>query len=260
MTVVIIGIAIMTGMANAAVIAPVSAVANTYDDYGPATAVANLIDASRINGSNQLVPGAWGTTYWSTDTWGTWENWVYIDLGAEYDLDEIRIWNYSETDTANNLIGRGSKAGSLWVAGDGATLPTEGVTGYAIDGDGSAKFVGWSNIWAGDLAIGENGAAPLDAQNVFDATGSNGVRYVGIDINSRWAGDAWRGFDGAYPSPYSDYGSGLGYVQVSGTASAPGPAAPTNDVIILTQTSQEKKHAFIKKSPPTTTKWLSSFR
>ena len=215
MTVAIIGIAIMTGMASAAIIAPTGAVANTGDAYGPASSAANLIDDSRLNGSNQLVPGSWVSGWVGTDSWGTWENWVYIDLGAEYDLDEIRIWNYTETDTVNDLIGRSTKAGSLWVAGEGATLPTEWVSGFAIDGDGSAKFSGWTNIWSGDLAIGETSTDPVEAQNVFDVTGTNGVRYVGIDINSAWAGDAWRGFDPAYPSGFN-YAPSLGYVQVSG--------------------------------------------
>jgi hypothetical protein len=216
-----VAVAVIAATSQAGIIAPTEAVANTHDGFGPASSASNLIDAARLNGSNQLVPGSWVSGWVGTDAWGTWENWVYIDLGAEYNLEEIRIWNYTETDTANNFIGRGVKAGSVWVAGEGAALPTVETPGFAIDGDGSVKFSGWTNFWAGDLAIGETGTDPVDAQNVFDATGTNGVRYVGIDINSRWGGDAWRGLE-TDPSPgYLNYAPSLGYVQVSGVIPEP---------------------------------------
>ena len=188
MTVAIIGIAIMTGMASAAVIAPVAAVSNTYfgenhgADWGNA---GQLADAGRVV-SNQFTPGGWNTNYLAKDNWGTWENWVYIDLGAEYDLDEISIWNITDNDPVNNLTGRGVKASSLWVAGEGAALPVSNVSGFAIDGDGSAKFSGWTNFWAGDLTVGADATdpvVPLNASDVFDASSLTGVRYVGLDIN-----------------------------------------------------------------------------
>lgn len=202
-----------TALDVGAIITPAAAVANT--EWGsPIGDAIHLIDASRIDGANQLVPGGWDTGYVGRDDWGTWENWVYIDLGKAYPLDEIRIWNYTETDTANNLIGRSTKTSSLWVAGAGATLPTPGVP----TGQGTAGFtagMGWTSIWAGDLNIGETTLNPVEPDQVFDASAQPPVRYVGLDIDSRWGGDAFRGKDPTYPTPFTNYAPGLGYIQVT---------------------------------------------
>ena len=213
--VALIATAIMTGAVNAAIITPTAAVANTEfnaaNNWGNAL---HLIDATRITRDNRVGAGDWARGYIGTDGWGTWENCVYIDLGAGYSLDEIRIWNYTESDTANNLIGRGVKTSSLWVAGDGATLPTAGVpTGLGTNG--FTVGMGWTSLWAGDLNIGETTTFPAAPDQVFDAPAQTPIRYVGLDIDSRWGGDATRGEDGGYPTPYSNYAPGLCYIQVT---------------------------------------------
>ncbi|MHC4962987.1 MAG: hypothetical protein ACYTGA_12820, partial [Planctomycetota bacterium] len=221
--------------AGAEIIAPAAAVANSKygDSYGNDWGIAsNLIDATRINDSNQLVPGAWYSGFIGDDTWDTQDNWVYIDLGAIYDLDEIRIWNYTETDTVNNLLGRCVKVSSLWIAADGAALPPT-MTATGTD-SAFTPAMGWTSIWAGDLNIGETTTDPVDPDQVFDASANTGIRYVGINIDSRYGEDP-----NTYPTPYTNNAPGLGYIQVTGDNPVPLPVSPVVAGVTIAEVSSE---------------------
>ena len=211
--------AMLARTAGADIITPTAAVANSQfaDVVGPG----HLIDPTRLNASNQHVASAWGGNWLASDAWNTHENWVCIDLGVSWDLDEIRIWNYHEEEGAGipELSGRGVKACSIWVAPQGAALPTTGTpTGQSPAGFTTAK--GWTQVWAGDLNAGPSTVPPvadIGPTNVFDVTGQTGIRYVGIDIGSRWGQD-----------PYTKNAPGLSHIQVAGRSSIATNPAPRN--------------------------------
>ena len=217
------------------VITPVSAVANQEHTAANLWGLAsNLIDASAINGSNQLIARGWNNNYLS-NAWGTWEQWVVVDLGADYDLAEINVWNYHDSDTANNLVGRSTSGSSLWVGGSGATLPTA-MTPVGLDVAGSTSTdingnnpfnagTGWTSVWSGDLPNHTMDGLARDADLTVDASAQTGVRYVGFNIDDRYGhynydlsglGLGNQVEDPAYPSPWSSFEAGLGYIQVTG--------------------------------------------
>jgi len=211
--------AMLAGSTGAEIISPTAAVASTKfaDVVGPG----HLIDPTRLNASNQHVARRWGGNWLASDARNTDENWVYIDLGASYDLDEIRIWNYHEEEKAGipELKGRGVKACSIWVALEDAALPTTGTpTGQSSAGFTTAK--GWTVVWAGELNAGPSTVPPvadIGPTNVFDVTGQTCIRYVGIDIRSRWGRD-----------PYTKNAPGLSYIQVTGRSLIATDPVPAN--------------------------------
>ena len=99
--------AMLACTAGAEIITPTAAVAST--EFADVVGPRHLIDPTRLNASNQHVARRWGGNWLASDARNTDENWVYIDLGASYDLDEIRIWNYHEEERAEipELRGRG---------------------------------------------------------------------------------------------------------------------------------------------------------
>jgi len=219
MAVVVLAMAMANAACAGILITPVSAAANTQYDAGHAAGA--LIDPMDMNPSNQHVaePFPNGGSWLGTDEWGTWENWVYLDLGAAYDVEAVRIWNYQEDGGPFEVIGRGAKDATLWVAGPGATLPTSGVP-TGMGNSGFTAAMGWTQVWGGALAVGPSTVAPvpdMDPTDVFDLIAYKGVQYVGIDIDTRWGGDAWRGFDPLYPTPFTNYAPGLAQVQVTRT-------------------------------------------
>jgi len=185
--------AMLAGTAGAEIITSTAAVANS--EYSARVGPGHLIDPAHLNASNQHVASGWGGNWLANDGWNTDENWVYIDLGTSCDLDEIRIWNYHEDGGPGipELMGRGVKACSIWVAPDGAALPIAGTAA----GQRSAGFttaMGWTQVWAGELNAGPSTLAPvadIGPTNVFDVTGQTGVRYVAVDIGSRWGQDPY---------------------------------------------------------------------
>ncbi len=198
--------AMLDGSANAQIITPTAAVAST--EFHAVVGPGHLIDPSHLDASNQHIARAWGGNWLASDGWKTEDNWVYIDLGASCDLDEIRVWNYHEDAGPGipELMGRGVKACSIWVAPEGVTLPTLGTAAA-----GFTTATGWTRVWAGELNAGPSTVAPvadIGPTNVFDATGQTSVRYVGIDIGGRWGQD-----------PYTKNAPGLSYIQVTGQSS-----------------------------------------
>ncbi len=205
--------------ANAQILTPTAAVANT--EYASLVGPRHLIDPTRLNSFNRHIPIAWGGSWLAGDSLPTHDNWVYVDLGAPCDVDEIRVWNYHEDAGPGipELRGRGAKDGTLWVASDGATLPESGKP----TGEGTAAFtatMGWTQVWAGELVAGPSTIAPvadIGPTNAFDVTGQTGIRYVGIDIGSRWGRD-----------PYTNNAPGLSYIQVTGKSPIPTDPVPAN--------------------------------
>ena len=201
------------------IIVPASATANTEyspaNGWGPASA---LIDPTDLNASNQhMAEGFASNPDWlGTDVWGTWENWVYLDLGAAYDLEELRIWNYHE-DAPIEVFGRSVKDATIWVAGPGATLPAAGVP-TGIGGSGFSAGGGWTQV-GGNVVLTPGPStvtpvAPMDPSDVFDLTGQTGIQYVGINVDTRWGGNSHQGWDPAYPAG-TNWAPGLAQIQVT---------------------------------------------
>lgn len=208
---------------GARVIRAVEAVASSVYEGG--VGAQHLIDPSRLNEANEHIGRIWGGNWLSGEGWNTWDNWVYIDLGATYDLAEIRVWNYHENERPGipELRGRGVKACSLWVASTNAAVPAVGTPG----GKGGSVFAGmdgWVRVSAGELAEPPstiNSTPSIRPTQVFAAPGQKAIRYVGVDIDSRWGPDA-----------FTKKAVGLSHIQVTGwgrTAWEPAPAVATRD-------------------------------
>ena len=200
-SIVVLTWALLIASAGAEVITPVDIVANSQYDSG--TIPGNLINPSHLNDSNQHIPRAYNKNWLASDALDPASNWIFVDLGGLYSLDEIRIWNYHENGGGAEVSGRSTKASSIWVGGANAELPIAGQNTNVFNSDN-----GWSSIWAGDLKQGPSSvyaSTGIDPTNVFDVSGQTKIRYVGIDITSRWGAD---GFTSKAP--------GLSYIQVVG--------------------------------------------
>ena len=195
---------LLTGIIAADQIAPIAAYERSvFHPPGP-TDAAQMIRLDRELG-DQAMAGKWDSPTGNlpyVDNAGTADAWVYFDLGAEYDLEEIRLWNLDINHADNVPYDWHVKNMSIHVASDGAVLPStaDGLGNYFTDAS-------WTNIWDGDLARGPvptsiSEGQPLDPELVLNATGSTGVRYVAIDIDSRYGTGSGL--------------AGLGHIQVSG--------------------------------------------
>ncbi len=94
MTMAIVGIAIMTSAASAGTQIDGSTITATTRDAWHITEASALVDPALEVGEQYIVP-KWDTTPFP-DLFAFAEvvdGWVMFDLGAEYDLDEIRLWN-----------------------------------------------------------------------------------------------------------------------------------------------------------------------
>ena len=187
-TSLVIGIALMMSVASAAT--QITGITASARNAWHLTEAAGLIRADREVGE-QFMANKWDATPWD-HFYGSGgdpaDAWVMFDLGQEYDLDEIRLWNADIAHGDAGLMGWYVRNMSIHVAGEGATLPSmaDGLGDYFTDAS-------WTNIWDGDLAQGPGGTAIaqnelVDPQLILDATGNNGVRYVAIDIDSRYDG------------------------------------------------------------------------
>ncbi|MCP4176107.1 MAG: hypothetical protein GY758_35650, partial [Fuerstiella sp.] len=111
------------------------------------TTVNGMIRTDREVGG-QVMANKWDATPWD-HFYGTGGNpadaWVMFDLGQEYDLDEIKLWNANIAHADAGLMGWYSKNMSIHVAGDGAAMPStdDGLGNYFTDAS-------WTSIWAGD--------------------------------------------------------------------------------------------------------------
>ena len=185
-------------------IRPLSATASSVEPWGAGNVAASAIDPTDLNGDNEHVaePFSAGPNWLSNETNPAGDEWIFVDLGAEYDLGEIRIWNYHENAAGGgDVSGRGVNSFGLWLAGAGATLPS---------GPGTTPFTagnGWSLFTSGNLTEGpasDPDPGPIAPTDIFDVTGQNGIRYVGIDVGSRHG-----------PDPYTTYVVGLAQIQVT---------------------------------------------
>ena len=190
---------------EAEIIEPITAAASSQ--YNSSTGAENLIAVSHLSDNNEHIATTFGSNWLARDGVESSLDWVYIDLGELYSLDEIRIWNYHEDGGAAEVAGRSTKGCSVWVGGADADLPAvrstagTGVTVFAAD-------KGWGKVWQGDLKQGPSTVAPvadIGPTKVLDVSGNAKVRYVGIDVESRWGKDA-----------YTSTSSGLSYIQVTG--------------------------------------------
>ena len=107
LTVVLIG-AMFIATAGAKVITPISVVASSQ--YSPAVGPGNLIDPSHLSVSGQHVATSFGSNWLADDKLDTSANWVYVDLGESYSIDEIRIWNYHENNGSAEVVDAALKA------------------------------------------------------------------------------------------------------------------------------------------------------
>ncbi len=176
-------------MASAATIDGSTITASTRSTWH-ITDVSSMVSTTREVGEQYMAP-KWDATPFpemfgagaqATDAW------VMLDLGQEYNLDEIRLWNANVAHGNNGLMGWYAMNMSIHVAGADAVLPStaDGLGEYFTDAS-------WTNIWDGDLAQGPGGTdlvqdQLVDPQLVLDATGNNVVRYVAIDVDSRYDG------------------------------------------------------------------------
>lgn len=192
------------GTSEAAIITGTTATVSSQ--YAGFEFSSDLVDAADLNVSNEHLSSVFGggTNWLSVDgAVGTAAvQWVYIDLGTEYDLEEVRIWNYNSSSTgAGDVSGRGVNAFELFVGATGATLP-------AVASGTAFSAAGWSSVTSGNLVQGPSsdpgpGPYALDAGNTIGLS-NTGVRYVGIQIGSRQTGD-----------PYTADAVGLAQIQVT---------------------------------------------
>ncbi len=204
--------AMLAATAGADVITPEAVVASSQ--YSSASGPGHLIDPSHLSDSTQHIAKKWGSNWFASNKLDTSANWVYVDLGDSYSLDEIRIWNYHEI-CPSEVNGRGTKGCSVWVGSKNADLPkADQNSNIFISGKG------WNKVWAGDLKQGPSTKGPISdigPTNVFEVSGQAKVRYVGIDIASRWGKD-----------PHTTKPPGLSYIQVTGKIEIANAPVPRN--------------------------------
>jgi len=191
MTIVIVGIAIMTSMASEAAQIDGSTITATAQGTWHTTTASSMVNAREVG--EQFMATDWDTTPFP-DMYGASDyddGWLLFELDGDYDLEEIRLWNgcVAHTDEAfrNEWY---AKNLSIHVGTSAAVAPT-------TDGGSPPNYftgAGWTNIWDGDLAQGplsmslaENDL--VDPQLVLDATAYTGIRYVAIDHDSNWGTD-----------------------------------------------------------------------
>ncbi len=124
------------------------------------------------------------------------DQWFWVDLGAEFDIRTLRLWNYHENAATN---GRSVHDYELFVASNGATTPL----GFSPSVPNPENPIttpfkaggGWTSVSSGVLAQVPLSNPPLIVPtDVFDLTGTNNVRYIGLDIESNYDGGTFVGF------------------------------------------------------------------
>ncbi len=186
--IVIVKIALMTSVASAGTL--ITGITASTRSTWHTTDVSSMVSTTREVGEQYMAP-KWDVTpfpqMFGANAQAA-DAWVMFDLGIAHDLDEIRLWNANIAHGDAGLMGWNARNMSIHVAGEGAVLPSmdAGLGNYFTDAS-------WTNIWDGDLAQGPGGTdivqdQLVDPQLILDATGNNGVRYVAIDVDSRYDG------------------------------------------------------------------------
>lgn len=190
---------------NAAPIITASSAWASSELFGLGTSAYKVLDTSRLNGSNQLIVGDWSNNWLSSDGDFTSYQWLVVDLGASYNVDEIRIWNYFD-NAVSDESGRGYKDFNLYLGNATATLPIAGVVGNPF------ATTGWTySIGAGTLAKAPLATVPIGPTDVlkagvnFASAAALGARYIGIDMGAYM----WNGSGGGQHG-------GLAQIQVTG--------------------------------------------
>ena len=120
--------------------------------------------------------------------------WMYIDLGDRYHLDQLQIWNYLEIYYQLDLRGRSAKDISIYVGDEGAELPKENTVVEHIGTDGFPDAfegkTGWAPVYTGVLRKGPS-TLQLQAGQKFRFTDQVPLkqmigRYIGIDFDSNY--------------------------------------------------------------------------
>lgn len=196
-------------IANAAVLNPINATASS--ELSPGLSCRTLwLDRLAEEGNLQLFhhddPDVmnWyhdadtsGASQFLTDKVTVADQWVKVDLGdtgapVGFDVTKLYLWQYSQTHpTAGDLSGRGVKNFTVW---------------GSMEENGIYKELSGSL----ELAREPSGNNPILTQ-AFDLTNGSGVRWIKIDIDSNWNGNA------------TDY-TGLAQICAEGTATIPEPS------------------------------------
>ena len=164
--------------------------------------IQSMINPERITPDDQLIMIDWPNFYLSDNGYKVYQNWIVVDLGRNYDLSEIKIWNYCDSEQNRALLARGVKDASIWVAeredtqfclcqnaGNGhAPISPSTTRNYDPSLKGADKFYtefGWKKIWAGEIPEGETASSgdKLDPHMTLPVQNKN-IRYVGISIDS----------------------------------------------------------------------------
>lgn len=243
--------------------APIITATNATASTSFYSATANqVINVTHLDPNNMLkVRNVWGNWLFDCTTIQNTANtapatftsyqWIYIDLGKNYDLDEIRIWNYF--DSAAGVTGRGIKNFDIYVAGDGATVPAGGTV--PPGGSEQTPFTGpngWSYLLGSFpdptnvLAIAPQATVPINPTNTFVVAtmpAAKVVRYIGIDVGTY----IWSGSGGGSIG-------GLGHIQVTGTVSS-SPIIISSEPNALTVTAGTNAIFTTVASGYTSAKW-----
>ena len=194
---------------NAAPIITATSAWASSELFGAGTSAYKVLDTSRLNGSNQLIVGDWSNNWLSNDSGWTSYQWIVVDLGNTYNVDEVHVWNYFD-NAVPDQSGRGYKDFALWFGTDSTStiLPVAGVEGNPL-----SEAQGWRYmIGGGTLAKAPLAIEPIDPTDVlkagvnFSLENSQGVRYIGFDMGAYM----WNGSGGGQHG-------GLAQVQVTGT-------------------------------------------
>lgn len=200
-------------MANTASAIIINGTATVSSAFTGAHGGAAATDPTDLNGAGQHIGGDFGAGIsWLSGNNTTADEWIFVDLGAEFKLDEIEIWNYHEVvGAAFETNGRSVSGYELFVGGAGAALPA-GLSTTPFTGGG-----GWTSINSGTLAIGPttvNAGVPLLAATDTFSASNAGVRFIGIDVSSRHGAD-----------PFTTTAVGLAQIRVSIAVPEPATAA-----------------------------------
>ena len=143
MTVAIIGIAIMTSVANAAIITPVGATASS--EFNDTLAAIHLIDGSGWDGT--LVDDVQTNEWWSAGAVG---EWVQFDLGGATDVGTISVWNSQsfagDYHVTNVNVMTSSDNGSTFGFAEALALGDPDVLGLGVGENFTVNYSGITHV------------------------------------------------------------------------------------------------------------------
>ncbi|MCE5325627.1 MAG: PEP-CTERM sorting domain-containing protein [Planctomycetaceae bacterium] len=185
----------LTGAAQAAVGDPIDPAGFTADADslypwdGPARTPIAAFNGSGLSGTNHSggdnISNSWFTqTGVGSEPWTAGQRWLMVNMGADYAIGQLQIWNYNEPGWGGPDGGdRGAKDVSIWYqtsAGTGA-IPV----GSGGDSQGQA-FVstGWTLL--GDYTLSKATSDPTGITDALDPADFQ-ARYVLIEIHTNYA-------------------------------------------------------------------------